>query len=244
MDHICPLVCGRTLSCGLHRCEGLCHTGNCNRCHRVSFDELRCQCGTQVIYPPVPCGTRPPECTKPCTRTRPCGHPQQHNCHSDASCPPCTILCEKHCYGKHELRKNIPCHVTEVSCGKSCGRALKCGKHTCPITCHKGSCLDKCTQPCPELRPECGHPCALPCHQGRCPSTSCREKIKVQCQVLPLVHLIYTFVFTFNFSSVGSEVQQCHARRTKCLTGNWRPACWHRKWLNYNPARVSTLKIC
>ena len=56
------MVCGRQLSCGLHRCEALCHAGNCARCYRVSFDELTCLCGAQVTYPPVPCGTRPPEC--------------------------------------------------------------------------------------------------------------------------------------------------------------------------------------
>ena len=122
-EHICPLVCQRPLSCGKHRCEALCHAGNCNRCYNVSFDgkslqlayvfihsiyfdlimfsELRCQCGTQVIYPPVPCGARPPDCTKPCTRMRTCGHPQLHNCHPDATpCPPCVALCEKFCYGK------------------------------------------------------------------------------------------------------------------------------------------------
>lgn len=178
------MVCGRTLSCGLDRCEALCHAGNCNRCYRVSFDELRCHCGTQVMYPPVPCGTRPPDCNKPCTRVRPCGHPPSHNCHPDANgCPPCTTLCEKFCYGKHEKRKNIPCHLTEVSCGKSCGRPMKCGRHTCPVNCHAGPCPATCTQPCPVQRAECDHPCGLPCHEGACPGTPCREKIKVQCQV-------------------------------------------------------------
>lgn len=182
-EHICPMVCGRTLSCGLHRCEALCHAGNCNRCHQVSFDELRCHCGTQVVYPPVPCGTRPPDCNKTCTRVRACGHPPSHNCHPDANgCPPCTTLCEKFCYGKHEKRKNIPCHLTEVSCGKPCGRPMKCGKHTCPVVCHPGPCPSTCTQPCPVLRTDCDHTCGLPCHEGNCPVTPCREKIKVQCQ--------------------------------------------------------------
>ena len=40
----------------------------------LGFDELRCHCGTSVIYPPVPCGTHPPECYKPCTRTHSCNH--------------------------------------------------------------------------------------------------------------------------------------------------------------------------
>jgi len=62
------------LSCGEHKCEEPCHRGNCPACWRVSFDELRCHCGTEVIYPPVPCGTQAPACSRPCTRTMPCGH--------------------------------------------------------------------------------------------------------------------------------------------------------------------------
>ena len=62
------------LSCGEHRCEEQCHRGNCPPCWRVSFDELRCHCGAEVIYPPIPCGTQPPVCVRPCTRSMPCGH--------------------------------------------------------------------------------------------------------------------------------------------------------------------------
>ena len=182
VEHICPMVCGRQLSCGRDRCEALCHTGNCNRCYRVSFDELTCHCGTQVTYPPVPCGTRPPECNKPCSRRRTCGHNPGHNCHPEDTCPPCIVLCEKLCYGKHELRKNVPCHLTEVSCGKLCGKALSCGRHTCPMTCHDGPCPTTCTQPCPVVRAECSHNCNVPCHEGPCPSVACKEKVKVQCQ--------------------------------------------------------------
>ncbi|KAK7829186.1 hypothetical protein U0070_012657 [Myodes glareolus] len=40
-----------------------------------SFDELTCHCGASVIYPPVPCGTRPPECTQTCARVHECDHP-------------------------------------------------------------------------------------------------------------------------------------------------------------------------
>lgn len=62
------------LSCGEHRCEEKCHRGNCPPCWHVSFDELRCHCGTEVIYPPVPCGTQPPVCNRPCIRPQTCGH--------------------------------------------------------------------------------------------------------------------------------------------------------------------------
>lgn len=35
-DHKCNLVCGRRLTCGLHRCEEPCHRGNCPTCWQVS----------------------------------------------------------------------------------------------------------------------------------------------------------------------------------------------------------------
>lgn len=74
-EHKCPLICGRKLRCGLHRCEEPCHRGNCQTCWQASFDELTCHCGASVIYPPVPCGTRPPECTQTCARIHECDHP-------------------------------------------------------------------------------------------------------------------------------------------------------------------------
>ncbi|XP_040596084.1 transcriptional repressor NF-X1 isoform X2 [Mesocricetus auratus] len=101
-EHKCPLICGRKLRCGLHRCEEPCHRGNCQTCWQASFDELTCHCGASVIYPPVPCGTRPPECSQTCARTHECDHPVYHSCHSEEKCPPCTFLTQKWCMGKHE----------------------------------------------------------------------------------------------------------------------------------------------
>ncbi|NXO44454.1 NFX1 protein, partial [Locustella ochotensis] len=104
-EHKCSLVCGRKLNCGLHRCEEPCHRGSCQTCWQTSFDELTCYCGESVIYPPVPCGTQPPECRKPCTRPHDCDHPVYHSCHSEEKCPPCTYLTQKWCMGKHEVKQ-------------------------------------------------------------------------------------------------------------------------------------------
>ncbi|NXX28956.1 NFX1 protein, partial [Nicator chloris] len=104
-EHKCSLVCGRKLNCGLHRCEEPCHRGSCQTCWQTSFDELTCYCGESVIYPPVPCGTQPPECKKPCTRPHDCDHPVYHSCHSEEKCPPCTYLTQKWCMGKHEVKQ-------------------------------------------------------------------------------------------------------------------------------------------
>ncbi|KAI1889263.1 hypothetical protein AGOR_G00177340 [Albula goreensis] len=176
-DHRCTLICGYKLNCGLHRCQDPCHRGNCQPCWQTSFDELTCHCGETVMYPPIACGTKPPECKNLCTIVF-------HNCHSDEKCPPCTYLTKKWCMGNHEQRSNIPCHLTDISCGLPCNKALPCGMHSCPRICHRGDCLPEggCRQPCATPRPECGHPCAAPCHDGSpCPRISCTAKVALQC---------------------------------------------------------------
>ncbi|NXS62171.1 NFX1 protein, partial [Brachypteracias leptosomus] len=126
-EHKCSLVCGRKLNCGLHRCEEPCHRGSCQTCWQTSFDELTCYCGESVIYPPVPCGTQPPECKKTCTRPHDCDHPVYHSCHSEEKCPPCTYLTQKWCMGKHEVISFL--YSSELCCTRThssfhCGVSL------------------------------------------------------------------------------------------------------------------------
>ncbi|XP_053322900.1 transcriptional repressor NF-X1 [Spea bombifrons] len=184
-EHKCSLICGHKLNCGIHRCDQPCHRGNCQTCWQTSFDELTCYCGESVIFPPIPCGTRPPECKNSCTRQHECDHPVFHSCHSEEKCPPCTYLTQKWCMGKHEIRNNIPCHLSDISCGLRCNQMLKCGMHKCKRICHKGECLidEDCKQPCTLPRPDCGHPCLAPCHPAQpCPPSACSAMIELQCE--------------------------------------------------------------
>ncbi|VDO59978.1 unnamed protein product [Heligmosomoides polygyrus] len=185
-EHFCLQLCNKRLSCGLHFCESICHAGLCSRCLNSSFEEQYCHCGRTVRPPPVPCGAPLPECREPCARPHACNHPVTHHCHGEERCPPCTALTEKMCYGKHELRKNIPCHIEAVSCGRLCNKPLSCGVHNCARNCHAGECMrenEKCTKPCMILRRPCEHPCALPCHGLEpCPESECRHPINVTCE--------------------------------------------------------------
>lgn len=183
-EHNCMQICGRKLECKLHRCEELCHRGNCHSCYNVSFDELCCHCGAEVLYPPIPCGTKPPECLRQCIRHHACYHPVNHNCHNEDKCPPCVVLVKKQCNCGKVIRSNIPCYQTNVSCGAPCKKVLPCG-HNCLKLCHPGSCQEEdgsCTQPCSIMRVECIHPCAMPCHQGKaCPSSKCKAMVTLKC---------------------------------------------------------------
>ncbi|XP_075994388.1 transcriptional repressor NF-X1 [Genypterus blacodes] len=185
VEHKCSLICGYKLNCGLHRCQEPCHRGNCEPCWQSSFDELTCHCGLSVLYPPVACGTKPPECKSLCTRRHECEHPVFHNCHSEEKCPPCTYLTQKWCMGKHEQRSNIACHLQDISCGLPCNKVLPCEMHRCRRICHRAECSSaegSCHQPCALPRPDCGHPCSAACHKGRgCPHSTCTAKVTVQC---------------------------------------------------------------
>ncbi|XP_037957533.1 protein shuttle craft [Teleopsis dalmanni] len=185
IDHICPLPCNYTLSCGKHKCDLPCHRGNCPPCYRSSFEELYCECGAEVIYPPVPCGTKRPTCNRPCSRTHNCNHAPQHGCHSAGACPPCMLFTTKWCFGQHEQRRTIPCSQASFSCGLACNKPLPCGRHKCIKPCHDGSCQtpgEVCKQNCTTLRTTCTHKCLAACHNGACPDTPCKEMVEVQCE--------------------------------------------------------------
>ncbi|KKA19884.1 NF-X1 finger transcription factor [Rasamsonia emersonii CBS 393.64] len=188
-EHICTRVCGRMLKCGRHTCPELCHKGPCSTCREAIFEEVSCHCGRSVLYPPLPCGTKPPPCRFECERPKACGHPQTpHNCHTDdESCPKCPFLTEKKCLCGKKWLKNQPCWLTDVRCGLVCGEPLKCGSHSCQKTCHRpGDCEDAagpCQQPCGKTKKLCGHPCTEPCHAPYpCPETTpCETMVTVTC---------------------------------------------------------------
>ncbi|KAG5490497.1 hypothetical protein JKF63_00617 [Porcisia hertigi] len=151
-EHTCLQICIRKLACGEHQCGQLCHQGHCPPCTHVSYEPLYCRCRKTRVDPPVPCGTRPPQCNHPCSIPRPCGHPPNHPCHVEPECPKCVVLEEKLC-ASHErsLPFHMPCHMTKISCGRKCGKNLPCCGRFCDLVCHTGPCEHKCTQSFPTL---------------------------------------------------------------------------------------------
>ncbi|TFK47511.1 hypothetical protein OE88DRAFT_1720598 [Heliocybe sulcata] len=113
-----------------------------------------CFCGSVVDPKPSRLAT-PHSCANPCSRRRVCGHPCPLACHP-GPCPPCQITIELPCYcGKQVLSyrcsnlhpsktRSVASQATDLSCGKTCGKRLGCGNHTCQVACHDGPC-----PPCP-----------------------------------------------------------------------------------------------
>eukprot|EP01060_Flectonema_neradi_P035543 TRINITY_DN6575_c0_g1_i1.p1 TRINITY_DN6575_c0_g1~~TRINITY_DN6575_c0_g1_i1.p1 ORF type:complete len:648 (+),score=72.07 TRINITY_DN6575_c0_g1_i1:49-1992(+) len=177
--HVCEFKCGKKLSCGIHNCELRCHKGSCGPCLNSSFEELTCRCGHTMISPPVPCGTTPPRCAKPCSVSKDCGHSTKHNCHF-GDCPPCTEMVFKNCL-THDTPCPwpVPCHMKEVTCGvHDCHKYLNCTRHVCRKPCHKGPC-DPCDGICYNKLP-CDHYCSAKCHSGECPA--CSEEVRLSCK--------------------------------------------------------------
>ncbi|RDA87306.1 hypothetical protein CP532_2624 [Ophiocordyceps camponoti-leonardi (nom. inval.)] len=191
-EHICIRTCGRPLKCGSHECHQMCHRGPCGSCLEAIFHEISCDCGRTVLQPPLPCGTRPPDCRFNCQRRPACGHPPvEHNCHpGDVTCPKCPFLVSKWCACGKERLQSQPCHLQEAHCGKRCGNKLKCGLHVCRKLCHRpGECEDvglperRCDQVCGKAKLFCEHRCQKPCH-GQTPcdeSGACTSKATIAC---------------------------------------------------------------
>ena len=184
-NHLCLQVCNKALNCGFHNCDEICHLGKCKPCRVVLREPLRCGCGTQMILPPIACGTPPPPCFSICNKPLPnCEHKCLSMCHP-GPCSPCPVLVPKMCSGDHRALPAVPCYVQSVSCGAKCGKSLPCKRHACARTCHSGDCLnglDTCKQPCETRRDFCEHDCGMNCHDGSCASDEpCRARILVSC---------------------------------------------------------------
>lgn len=189
--HDCDQICNKKLACGRHNCEENCHPGQCGDCPNIGWEELTCHCGASVLYPPIPCGAKPPVCHRPCRRAHNCGHPVKHECHDDTEkCAPCIVFVKKSCFCGADSKDSVYCYLPGYSCGRTCKKPLSCGQHTCQRVCHDNECetpdargVILCTQLCPVTRYSCKHPCGLLCHaKTPCPTSDCRKQIELTCE--------------------------------------------------------------
>nr|XP_043877062.1 NF-X1-type zinc finger protein NFXL1 isoform X1 [Solea senegalensis]XP_043877063.1 NF-X1-type zinc finger protein NFXL1 isoform X1 [Solea senegalensis]XP_043877064.1 NF-X1-type zinc finger protein NFXL1 isoform X1 [Solea senegalensis]XP_043877065.1 NF-X1-type zinc finger protein NFXL1 isoform X1 [Solea senegalensis] len=170
----CQKQCGKLLSCKQHKCTQPCHT-ECSPCHRVSVQS--CVCGREKTQ--RPCASPQWNCEEVCGSLLSCGnHTCEVKCH-DGVCPPCPRSVSRTCpCGK--TKSSLPCTEEVLLCGDTCDRPLSCGKHTCSMRCHRGSC-ETCRQ---EVEKECRcgkYRKMMPCHKeylcdSKCPKTrSCQR---------------------------------------------------------------------
>ncbi|XP_062899261.1 NF-X1-type zinc finger protein NFXL1 isoform X2 [Mobula hypostoma] len=175
----CQQPCGRLLSCGQHKCENLCHAGDCPECPRVSWQ--RCLCGKKTAE--RLCASPQWQCEEVCRKTLPCGHHTcEQVCHKGA-CGNCPRSGYRVCpCGKS--KSALPCTEDIPTCGDTCDKQLECGLHRCSMRCHRGPC-ETCRQEV-EKQCRCGkHAKILPCHKEYLCETKClklRDCQRHQCK--------------------------------------------------------------
>ncbi|XP_065193912.1 NF-X1-type zinc finger protein NFXL1-like [Sycon ciliatum] len=127
-DYSCARSCGRSLPCGNHVCQKLCHKNS----------------GDSTTNKP---GRACQQCEEVCLKPRPpgCQHECPQRCHPGA-CPPCKKLINLRCHCG-ALPLVIPCpEYASCSdrnalrcCSDQCPKTIACG-HRCRLTCHSGAC--------------------------------------------------------------------------------------------------------
>ncbi|CAM4893606.1 unnamed protein product [Rotaria socialis] len=185
----CGKACSKLLSCQQHRCEQVCHTGDCLPCQKTSIQS--CQCGkTKAVRN---CNELNFQCDQLCNRLLNCHiHECKRICHRN-ECGTCPRQGIRTCSCGKTKYENLPCSEDAPTCGDTCDRKLDCGLHRCLHRCHTGSCescrqvilkrcrcslkekLIPCCQEylcetkCTRMRSCDKHPCKRKCCDGNCP---------------------------------------------------------------------------
>ncbi|XP_048365599.1 NF-X1-type zinc finger protein NFXL1 [Sphaerodactylus townsendi] len=168
----CDQVCRKTLPCGYHACEQVCHAGPCGECPRSG--KRFCPCGKSKFS--LPCTEDVPTCGDSCDKVLECGiHRCSQRCHR-GPCEICRQEVEKQCRcGKHS--KQMPCHRPYL-CESKCAKIRDCQKHQCKRKCCPGNC-PPCDQVCARTLGCRNHKCPSVCHRGSC--YPCPETVDVKC---------------------------------------------------------------
>ncbi|XP_031550329.1 NF-X1-type zinc finger protein NFXL1-like [Actinia tenebrosa] len=168
----CDQVCGKSLSCGFHVCEKVCHEGECGDCPRAG--ERKCPCGKTTVA--LPCTEDIPTCGDTCDKELECGrHFCTQKCHF-GPCGTCRQIINKKCRcGKRE--KQVQCYM-EYLCESKCTNMRQCQRHQCKRKCCDNNC-PPCEQVCGRTLNCKNHKCSSPCHRGQC--YPCPLTVNVKC---------------------------------------------------------------
>lgn len=174
----CKEMCGRTLSCGNHRCERECHSGPCDPCSLDPLILKTCGCGRTELIGRKICTDPVISCGALCGKILKCGHKCKQKCHI-GECSSCSEQIEEKCRCSTSSRK-IVCgernNLPPFTCNRSCLKLKSCGRHQCSVKCCPVNsdptdpegfhvCHTVCNK-----RLTCGkHNCKNLCHKGACP---------------------------------------------------------------------------
>lgn len=134
----CDKKCTKLLSCGVHKCEGICHA-KCPPCTKTRVK--KCSCGNQSKD--IECIKPSWNCQKVCKKLFPCKlHQCERTCH-EGDCGNCLYGLERTCFCGKQAFTAESCEESLIeSCGDTCLKPLSCGSpnHYCLQRCHKEEC--------------------------------------------------------------------------------------------------------
>ncbi|OJJ36909.1 hypothetical protein ASPWEDRAFT_107626 [Aspergillus wentii DTO 134E9] len=204
----CGDQCNRPFDCGVHFCQKSCHPQDASpaHCPRSPDVVLHCPCGKTPLTkisesPRTSCEDSIPNCSEPCGKILPCGHPCEKICHV-GSCGPCRQKVLINCRCGRTTSTSL-CHQGNIEppqCFRVCKAGLHCGRHACAERCCPGEqkAVERqamrrklkahlrpsdedveaehiCTRVCGRTL-KCGrHTCPEICHKGPC--NTCREAV-------------------------------------------------------------------
>ncbi|ODM89545.1 NF-X1-type zinc finger protein NFXL1 [Orchesella cincta] len=152
----CGKQCKKILSCGIHKCDRVCHEDNCGVC------QIACPCGKETV---------------PCTGSqRGIGKPCSQKCHQ-GSCGLCLLTVVKKCRCG-QVEKEVSCSK-DLVCEFKCKKLKDCKLHACNRKC----CIEcsPCTSSCGKALSCKNHKCESACnHVGRC--YPCPVTVQVKCR--------------------------------------------------------------
>lgn len=185
----CSTICDKLLSCGNHKCQQLCHPGDCGSCPHSPEATVNCPCGkipSVLLSSNVrkKCTDPIPTCPNVCGKRLSCSrHCCDKICHV-GPCGECKEEVKVPCKCKSSTIK-VSCLLSKGAmeqhqCNKICKAMRTCKRHQCGKPCCSSSLhadpdgLDlEGNHICPLVcsrKLRCGnHTCDLLCHKGGCP---------------------------------------------------------------------------
>uniref|UniRef100_A0A1S4GP15 Uncharacterized protein n=2 Tax=Anopheles gambiae TaxID=7165 RepID=A0A1S4GP15_ANOGA len=269
---VAEVACGRERKANAPKCKLPCRAAS--KCHHPN---------THTCHP-GDC----PACVLPCGQpndTTNCEHPCRAKCHDAVQVvtreknfkpvgpwdvpketvevktlphPACTVKVPVMCLGGHETA-DWPCSSSKPSsCGRQCGRLLKCGVHRCPLACHKvthrasttqDSRCEPCSAGCTLPRPEgCVHSCALRCHKPPCDPCLVSIKSQCYCGLTQVFYKCHEFYPTGMEGKEPEELAELARRRESFLSCGQKCIknfpCGHRCTSICHPGRCPNPEQC
>lgn len=147
----CGQPCEKLIDCWRHRCERVCHVGQCDACQVMINASCFCKkkmevvlCGEIAVKGEMRVEDGVFSCNSVCGKQLSCGsHVCNEICHP-GPCGECDLLPGRvnACYcGKTSLQEERQSCVDPIpTCSQVCGKSLPCGLHQCKEKCHAGNC--------------------------------------------------------------------------------------------------------